>query len=243
MSETAAAAAPPAPSGRHPRPASVASRPTCPAPGAVRRRAAALTGALAALGSLATLWAARLQVTGEGVYVSQLGADGMPTAPAFNAALLVLAAGGALVGWALRGHRARVRVLGAWSTGTTLLVAGLAFAVASQVTCTAGCPVPLTPGAGAQDLGHTTAAVVGFGAAAWAMLQVGWSGSARSLRLVSRGAAAVVAGAAAAGGLLSVAGLGTDVGAGLEHLATTVAVLWLAVLAGHAAVRRTSPMP
>ena len=74
------------------------------------------------------------------------------------------------------------------------------------------------------------------------MLQVGWSGSARVLRLVSRGAAAVVAGAAAAGGLLSVAGLGTDVGAGLEHLATTVAVLWLAALAGHAAVRGAGPV-
>ncbi|MEJ5866772.1 DUF998 domain-containing protein [Pseudokineococcus sp. 5B2Z-1] len=200
-------------------------------PAAGHRRAAAGAGALAALLALAALWAARLRVEGDGVYVSQLGADGMPTAGVVNTALLVLAAGGGLVAWALRGHRACAPVLGAWSTSATLTAAGLAFAVASRVTCTEGCPVPLTTGSTTQDLVHTSVAVTGFGAAAWAMLQVGWSACSRPLRLLSRGAAAGVAGSAAAGGLLSVAGLGTDVGAGLEHLATTVAVLWLAVLA------------
>ncbi|MEJ5945323.1 DUF998 domain-containing protein [Pseudokineococcus basanitobsidens] len=204
-------------------------------PALVRRRAAAGLGALTALAALAVLWVARLQVDGEGVYVSQLGADGMPTAAAFNTALLALAVGGGLVAWSVRGHRACEPLLRTWSTSATLAAACLAFAAASRVTCTAGCPVPLTTGATAQDLVHTSSAVVGFGAAAWAMLQVGWSACSRALRRASRGAAAAVGGAAAAGGLLSVAGLGTDVGAALEHLATTVAVLWLPVLAAGAA--------
>ncbi|MEZ0492206.1 DUF998 domain-containing protein [Kineococcus sp. TBRC 1896] len=192
-----------------------------------RRPVGPSIGAAAALSALAVIWGLRSS-TGADVYVSQLGAEGQGTAPAFNGALLLLAAGGLLVARGCRDHRNRVALLGAWSVTTTLTTASAAFAVASQVTCTAGCPVPLTPGAGLQDLIHVVVAVVGFGAAAWAMLQVCCSAVPRGVRLASGAAALAVASVAAAGGLLSVFGVATDVGALLEFSAMTVAVLWLA---------------
>jgi len=226
-------------------PADARTRTRCTAP--TRRRldrVAAVVGALAVLAALVTIWAARATV-GESVYVSQLGAPGMPTAAIFNAALLLLATGGALTALALRGARADVRLLSAWTVSSSLAASAGAFAVASRVTCTPGCPVPLTAGASAQDLVHVVAAVVGFATAGWAMLQVaGGAGVARgaggpSMRRVRWGSgitAAAVVLVASVGGLLSIAGVGTDVGANLEFVAMTLAVLWLVAIAGARAV-------
>jgi len=199
-------------------------------------RGAALAGALSVLVALLAIWSAVLDPA-EDVYVSQLGADGAPTADIFNAALLLLALGGGLAGLGLRGHRATAPLLSCWTVSSTLLAAGVAFLVASRVPCTEGCPVPLTPGADGQDLVHVVAAVVGFAAAAWAMLQVGWSAMPRPVRGLSRAAALAVGAAAASGGLLSVAQLHLDVGADLEFAAMTVATSWLVVLASWASVR------
>jgi len=207
-----------------------------------RRRVAGPVGAVLALAALAVVWAARLSIP-DAVYVSQLGTPSLPTADAFNAALLLLAVGAGFVAVAVRGTRATSRVLGAWSASVTLAAAGAAFAVASRVTCTDGCPVPLTPGATFQDLVHVTAAVLGFAGAAWAMLQVGWSDASRAVRLGSRVAAAGVAATAAAGGALSLLAFHTDVGAALELAATTVGILWLAALGlpGHRRTARRAP--
>ncbi len=190
-------------------------------------RGSSVLGAVAALGAVAVIWAARLTVEGT-VYVSELGSPAMPTAEAFNAALLVLAAGGVLAGLGALGQRSAARWLGRWSIAASLVTSGLAFLVASRVPCTAGCPVPFTEGATAQDLVHVVTAVIGFAAAAWAMLQTAFGDGPRALRMLSRCAAIAVALIAAVGGLLSVLQFRTDIGATMEFTAMSVAVLWLA---------------
>jgi len=189
-------------------------------------RSSSVLGALAALGAVVVIWAARLTVDGT-VYVSELGSPALPTAEAFNAALLVLAAGGVLAGLGALGQRSTARLLGRWSIAASLITSGVAFLVASRVTCTAGCPVPFTEGATAQDLVHVVTAVIGFAAAAWAMLQTAFGEGPRPLRLLSRFAAVAVAAVAAAGGILSVLQFRTDIGAALEFTAMSIAVLWL----------------
>src|SRR5690606_1430813 len=58
-------------------------------------RLLAAAGTLAVLAALTAIWAARLTIPYD-VYVSELGADGMPTAAVFETALLLLVAGGFL---------------------------------------------------------------------------------------------------------------------------------------------------
>ncbi len=226
--------------------------------------------------ALSAIWVARLLLDRD-VYVSQLGAPSEPTAAVFNAALLALGIGGVLVAAASRrsikparacgracrpvpgpagggaggdagGRAGRGRgPVGTWSVSATLVFAGAAFVVASRVTCTDGCPVPLTAGSTVQDLVHVSAAAAGFAAAAWAMLQVGWSwgqgrlgGVPTGVRWASRVAAAAVALCSAAGGLMSVAAYRTDVGALLEFAAMSIAVLWLVVFAWWVALDGTA---
>ena len=64
--------------------------------------------------ALAIIWGARLTVPRE-LYVSELGAQGMPTAGWFEVALLLVVAGGSAIAWAGRRVRSRVRVLSAWA--------------------------------------------------------------------------------------------------------------------------------
>lgn len=206
-----------------------------------RSRARIVLGTLAALAALASLtaiWWARMSLWPRTVYVSELGSPVLPTADAFNSALLLLALGGLLGGLSARGLRSPVRLLGAWTVTASLVAAGLMFAFASRVTCTPGCPVPFTPTSTLQDLLHTTAAVVGFAAASWAMLQVAWADPLRGIRLYSRTTAVVVAVVAATGGMFSILRFRTDIGGMLELIATSFAVLWLAVFAASRAVRR-----
>jgi len=229
-------------------------------------RGGALVGGGLALVALSAIWVARVLLDRD-VYVSQLGAPSEPTAAVFNTALLVLGIGGVLVagashlsaparasgpasGPAPGAARGRAggdaggrtgmarRAVGAWSVSATLGLAGAAFVVASRVTCTDGCPVPLTAGSTVQDLVHVSAAAAGFAAAAWAMLQVGWSRGRvpAGVRRVSRVAAVGVAQCSASGGLLSVAAYRTDVGALLEFAAMSIGVLWLVCFAAWVAL-------
>lgn len=186
--------------------------------------------AVAVLIGLGLLWGARV-AAGRFVYVSELGADGEPTAWAFRWALLLIAGAAVVVAAAAVGLRSRLRVLAAWSPSVSLVAAGAAFAFASQVTCTSGCPLPVGPAFTWQDLLHTVVAVLGFAAACIAMLQVATArnhpGLAR-LSLISAIGVAVVAGT---GGILSLARFMVDLGGTLEFVATTLALLWLAALA------------
>ncbi len=195
-----------------------------------RRRdaAMALVGASLVLASLIIIWAARLTVPRE-LYVSELGADGEPTALAFEAALLLLVAGGVLIAWAVRDLRSRTPGLRAGRPAASLVVACAGFLIASQVPCTAGCPLPVGPTFTVQDFVHTLSAVVAFAAAAWAMLQVAFAPGHRLLSRVSLMAAVSVAVVAGVGGLLSLLRWNDRFGSHLKLVATSIGIGWLMV--------------
>jgi hypothetical protein len=186
--------------------------------------------AVAVLVGLGLLWGARIAAN-RFVYVSELGADGEPTAWAFRWALLLIASAAVVVAAAARDLRSRVRILAVWTPSVSLLVAGASFAVASQVTCTSGCPLPVGAAFNWQDLTHTVIAVLGFAAACVAMLQVATAKDHPGLARLSLVSAVVVAVVAGTGGILSLARFMVDLGGLLEFAATTVALLWLAALA------------
>ncbi len=188
-------------------------------------------GTICVLGGLTVIWAARLTVPYP-VYVSELGARGAPTAGPFAVALLLIAAGGFAIALASGHVRSSVPVLGRWAPALTLGFAALCFVLASQVTCTAYCPVPLVdPKSTIQDLVHTVSAVLGFAAACVAMLQVGFSRGLPRLSRLSRLSCGAVAVITIIGGLLAIVRVRADVGAWLELIGTTVAVAWIAVYA------------
>jgi hypothetical protein len=190
--------------------------------------AAALLGSVLVLAALALIWGARVTVE-RNLYVSELGAVGEPTAAVFRVALLLVVAGGSLIAFATRAVRSSVRYLRAWTPAISLWAASGFFLVASQVTCTSGCPVPYGPLFTWQDLIHIVCAVLAFAAACWAMLQVSFTRNQPLLAGFSRVAGTAVALIAAVGGLLSLAGTATGFGSWLEFVATTIAIVWLAV--------------
>jgi hypothetical protein len=192
-------------------------------------RVAAGLGTVLVLGSLTIIWIARLGVPRE-LYVSELGADGEPTAMWFERALLLLVAGGFAVAWAGRRILSRAPVLRWWRPSVSLAIASALFLVASQVPCTSGCPVPrFGPGLSWQDLGHVSSAVLAFGFAAWAMLQCAFAVGHRAIRRFSLIAAFAVAVIAGIGGLMSVFDFYAWFGSRLEFVATTLGIGWLAV--------------
>lgn len=190
--------------------------------------AAAVGAALVAL-SLLNIWMARIAL-GRNVYVSGLGADGEPTARWFEAALLLLVAGGLAVAWVARGIRSRARLLRCWPPALSIAAACALFLVASQVPCTSGCPAPVGDAFTWQDLTHTTSAVLAFALAAFAMLQVSFSDGHPALRRFSLATAVLVAVIAATGGIMSLLQFRTDIGSILEFVATTIGIGWLIVL-------------
>jgi hypothetical protein len=204
--------------------------------------AGTLVGALCVLAALAIIWVARLSVHYD-LYVSELGAPGMPTAKWFEAALLLIVVGASLIAFAGRDLRSRIRFLALWTPAVSLWIGSGGFLVASQVTCTPGCPVPYGPSFTWQDFIHTTLAVIAFAAACWAMLQVAFARGHRGLATMSLAAAVVVAVVAGAGGILSLAHFQADFGSRLELLATTVALVWLATLGGVLAARLARVRP
>jgi hypothetical protein len=186
--------------------------------------------ALAVLAGLGLLWGARIAAD-RFVYVSELGADGEPTAWAFRWALLLIAGAALVVAGAARELRSRLRPLALFTPSFSLVVAAAAFAFASQVTCTSGCPLPVGAAFTWQDLLHTAVAVLGFAAACVAMLQVATARNHPGLAKLSLLSAIGVAVVAGAGGILSLARVLVDLGGILEFVATTLALLWLAALA------------
>ena len=186
-------------------------------------------GTLCVLASLAIIWMLRVDVPRE-VYVSELGADGEPTAAAFEQALLLLVAGGLAIAGAGRRIRSRASVLRWWRPSVSHAIASLLFLVASQVPCTSGCPVPrFGPDLSWQDLGHVSAAALAFAFAAWAMLQCAFAVGHAVIRRFSFVAAISVAVIAATGGLMSVFDFYAWFGSRLEFVATTLGIAWVAV--------------
>jgi hypothetical protein len=103
------------------------------------------------------------------------------------------------------------------------------FLVASQVTCTAGCPVPYGPRFTWPDFIHTTSAVIAFAAAVFTILQCAFAVGHRALRIFSLIAAISVAVIAGAGGLMSLLDFYATVGSRLEFVATTIGLAWILV--------------
>jgi len=191
-------------------------------------RAILTIGSLAAFAGVGLIWIARASIP-RAVYVSELGATGMHTATVFTLALLLIAAGGVLIALTGQHPHSRIPVLGAWSIAVTIAISSVFFVVASQVSCTAGCPVPLVGvGSTFQDLVHTTAAVLGFVAGCVAMLQVGFVGRRMRVAWFSAAACSAVAVITIVGGMLSIFRTATDFGGVLEFVGTTIAVVWLA---------------
>jgi hypothetical protein len=197
---------------------------------AVLRTIGLLLAALATATGLTLIWAARLSAD-RYLYVSELGATGEPTAEVFRWGLVLVAASAALVALCAPRLEPRVRWLAVAPPAVVLAGAALAFGIASQVTCTYGCPLPVGEAFTWQDLIHTVCAVIGFAAAAYAMLQVAVDRRFRALGRFSTVSAVAVAVIAGVGGLLSLLRFGTQVGGILELIATTVALVWLMVLA------------
>lgn len=203
-------------------------RPARSATGLLDRRAVVLAtgGGIAAFVSAALIWLSRLWDPTVH-YVSQLGATGMPTAPVFNSALLLLGIAAILVDRAVL-RRPGAYVAG-WPIAATLVACGLCFALASVVTCSPGCPVPLTPGALPQDLIHISAAVLGFVFAIVAMAQVStlrrrpWMRAASIVTLVAVGISSL------AGAMLALFRGDTVLGGNLEFIAATLAIVWFGV--------------
>jgi hypothetical protein len=198
---------------------------------------AALLVAAAVLGAtgLGLIWAARLAAT-RFLYVSELGAAGEPTAEVFRWGLVLVAVGALLVALGAAPLRPRLRWLAVVPPAAVLAGSAVAFGIASQVTCTVGCPLPVGPAFTWQDLIHTSCAVFGFAGAAFVMLQVAADRRFRALARFSLLSAIAVAVIAGVGGLLSVFRFGTEVGGVLELVATTIALLWLVGLAAFLAV-------
>ena len=182
---------------------------------------------LTVLAALAIIWGIRMATLPRVMYVSEWGAEGEATAGWFEAALLLLVAGGTVIAIVGRRIRSAPRILRAWAPTVSLLAACAFFLVASQVTCTQGCPLPVGLTFNWQDFTHTLCAVLAFAAACWAMLQSSFAKGHRGLARLSLGCALAVAVIAATGGILSLARFGTNVGSWLELVATTIAILWL----------------
>lgn len=199
--------------------------------------ASAIVGSILVLAALVMIWVARLSIPRE-LYVSELGAAVEPTAKSFQLALLLLVAGASLIAFAGRDIRSRLRVLSAWTPAVSLWIASFFFLLASQVTCTAYCPLPWGPTFSWQDLIHVTCAVIAFAAACWAMVQVSFAQGHRALAMFSLTMGLSVAVIAGTGGLLSAFQFATDVGSRLELVATTFAISWVAVLGAALAVER-----
>jgi Protein of unknown function (DUF998) len=190
--------------------------------------AAAVIGSVLVLAALLIIWVARLSLQ-RPAYVSELGADGEPTAGWFEIALLLIVVGGSGIAWSGRAIRSRAWLIGRWAPAVSLWVGCAFFLVASQVPCTTGCPLPVGESFSWQDLIHIVSAVLAFAAACIAMLQTSFSDGSRLLARLSLLMAIGVAVIAGAGGILSLLRFGTTVGSVLELVATTLAMGWLIV--------------
>ena len=191
--------------------------------------AAAWSACLLVLVALVIIWVARLSI-GRDVYISVMGAPGMPTATWFQVALVLVAVSGGLVAFAARGIRVSPPILRLWRPAVSLACAGGFFLIASQVTCTPGCPLPYGPLFTWPDFTHTTSAVLAFALACWAMLQLSFAPGQRVMAAFSLGCGIAVALVAATGGIMSLAGWEIGLGSRFEFAAATIAIAWLVSL-------------
>jgi hypothetical protein len=196
-----------------------------------------IIGAALVFAALVIIWVARLSIP-RAVYVSELGASGMSTARVFELALLLIVAGGTLIAFAGKDIRSRIRFLAIWTPSVSLWGASGFFLVASQVTCTPGCPLPVGPAFDWQDVTHITCATLAFFAACVGMLQSAFADHHRILARFSLVMAIAVGVVAGVGGLCSLASFQVDFGSSCELVATTLAIAWVIVFGVSIGARR-----
>ncbi|WP_368498642.1 DUF998 domain-containing protein [Herbiconiux sp. A18JL235] len=209
-----------------------------PVPDLVAAGLLALAAAMAATG-LALIWVARFGAD-RFLYVSEMGAPEEPTAGIFQVAMVLVSLAALVVALVAPRLDPSVRRLAVVPSSLVLGVAAICFGIASQVTCTQYCPLPVGDRFTWQDLIHTSCAVIGFAAAAFVMLQAAVDRRLARLARFSLVAAVVVAVIAGLGGLLSLLRFATELGGVLELIATTVALGWLVGLAAFQAVDRAA---
>lgn len=151
-------------------------------------------------------------------YVSEAGTAGQPYAIPYRAGLVLLAAGVALIGQALRALRAASVAL--------FVAAGLA-ATSGLVACTDRCPLPPYEPTTVADVVHAAASVLGMVVLAGAMVLI-WLADLRTAvtRLAGVAVTLIVPLGAVLGLLMLFVGRG-DFGALVERAVLVVAVSWL----------------
>lgn len=164
------------------------------------------------------------------LYISELGALGMPTAEQFQVGFLLVIAGILLVAVVLRDVRTRLPFLRGVLPAAALVAAGALFLVAAAVPCSMGCPSLLTDEAQWRDWVHIVAAVLAFVAGCLAMLQFATARDRWVARLSTAGGLAVGA-IAATGGIISLARGNTDIGSTLEYVAAAIGIVWMLAMA------------
>jgi hypothetical protein len=203
---------------------------------AVRAAAPHTTGALPVAAGLAVtvgvvlMLVALVAVPGPWTrgYVSEAGAAAAPLAMAYRCAVILFAAGVALLGGVFAPVSRRIAAL-------LVVAAGLA-ATSGAVPCSAGCPLPPHEPTTVADVVHAGAGIVGMAAAAFAMLATATAPTLRpALRRLAASAAAATFPLAAVEALgMLLAGRGALTGT-VERLLLAVAVGWLVSTAALAA--------
>jgi hypothetical protein len=151
-------------------------------------------------------------------YVSEAGTAGQPYAIPYRSGLVLLAAGVALLGWALRDLRL---------VSACLLVAAVLAATSGLVACSDTCPLPPYEPATAADIIHASASVVGMIVLAGAMAAVWFAHPRPALTRLSAVCVVPIVPIGAALGLTMLFVGRSDFGALVERLALIVAVFWL----------------
>jgi len=153
-------------------------------------------------------------------YVSEAGTTSSPLASAYRWGLLLLAAGVALLGLALRPASRLVFAL----LGSAAVMA----ATSGTVPCTDRCPLPPFEPTTVGDVVHTAASIAGMVALAGAMAAITLTPALRpaTRRLAAVATALTVPLGGALGMIMLFVGRG-PVGAGLERIMLVVVVSWL----------------
>lgn len=174
------------------------------------------------------------------LYISELGAQSMLSAPLFQVGFCLVVVGILLVAVVVRDQRTTLPLLRRWAPAASLVVAAALFAVAAAVPCSPGCPSLLADGAEWRDLVHIAAAVLAFVAGCIAMLQFATASDRWVARLSTVGGL-VVGVVAAIGGIISLARGNTDVGSTLEYVAAGLGVVWMLAMVFVHAIPHAAP--
>lgn len=185
------------------------------------RRVAAIAGSVGVTAGAVIMLVALVAPAGSwwDGYVSEAGTAGQPYAIPYRAGLVLLAAGVALIGQALRALRL--------ASAALFVAAGLA-ATSGLVACTDRCPLPPYEPTTVADVVHAAASVLGMVILAGAMALVWLSGLRRAVTRLAAVAVTLTVPLGAVLGLLMLFVGRSDLGALVERAVLFVAVCWLA---------------